>query len=59
MRGHLLRDQPVAGGMEVVEDLLLVLAHPRVVPVLSFLGAAPDAGVGEETARLSDRDGDR
>ena len=46
-------------GVEVVEHLLLVLAHAGAVPVLAFLGAAADAGVGEQAARLGDRDGDR
>ena len=48
-----VRHEPVGGGVEVVEHLLLVLAHAGPVPVLAFLGAAADAGDGEQAARLA------
>ena len=55
-RGEPVRHEPIARRVEVVEHLLLVLAHAGSMPVLAFLGAAADAGVGENAARLCDRD---
>ena len=44
-------DEVVGGGVEVVEDVLLVLAAPGLVPGLALLVAAPQPGDGEEAAR--------
>ena len=33
--GVLMRDQPIGGGEEVVKDVLLVLEHARLVPLLA------------------------
>ena len=54
--GPALGHQPVGGGVEVVEDLLLVGQHAGPVPVLAVLAAAPDAGDGVHAARLAERD---
>ena len=54
--GAALGDQPVGGGVEVVEHLLLVGQHPGPVPVLAVLAAAPDAGDGVDAARLAEGD---
>ena len=54
--GAALGHQPVGGGVEVVEALLLVGQHARPVPVLAVLAAAPDAGDGLDAARLAERD---
>jgi hypothetical protein len=50
----LLRDQVLGGGDEVVEDVLLLLQHPRAVPVLAERGAAPEVGHGVEAALLDE-----
>ena len=47
---QVLLDEPIRRRVEVIEDLLLVLAHAGAVPVLAFFGAAADAGVREQTA---------
>ena len=46
-------DQPVGGGVEVVEHLLLVLAHAGAVPGLALLVAAAEAGDGVAAAVLA------
>ena len=48
-------DQPVGGGDEVVEGLLLVLAHAGAVPGLALLGAAADVGDGVDAAVVAHR----
>ena len=45
--GAALVDQPVGGRLEVVEHLLLAVAHAGLVPGLALLGAAAEAGDGD------------
>ena len=49
-RGEALVDEPVGAGDEVVEAVLLVLAHAGPVPGLALLGAAADPGDGVDAA---------
>jgi hypothetical protein len=43
-RGEVAGDEPVGGGVEVVEDVLLALAAPGVVPLVALLEAAAQPG---------------
>ena len=53
--GETLGDEPVGGGVEVVEDVLLVGPIAGVVPRLAVLDAAAQAGDGEQAARRAPR----
>ena len=48
-------DQPLGGGVEVVEDVLLVAAHAGAVPLLALLAAAAQVGDGVDAAGLDPR----
>ncbi len=45
-------DQVLRRGDEVVEHVLLVLQHPRPVPLLAVLAAASQVGLGVDAAQL-------
>ena len=48
----LLRDEPLGRGDEVVEDVLLLLEHPGLVPGVAVLAAAAQVRQGVDAARL-------
>src|SRR6185295_16990948 len=47
-----LPDEPLGGGDEVVEDVLLALQHAGAVPVLAVLAAAAQVRQGIDAARF-------
>src|SRR6185437_16929459 len=58
-RGPAVGDQLAAGRGEVVEHVLLALAHAGPVPLLTLLAAAAQAGNGVDAARLDPGQGQR
>ena len=48
---HAVRDQPLRGGVEVVEDVLLGVAHAVAVPLLALLRATAQVGDGVDHRR--------
>ena len=53
---HVVGDQPLGGGVEVVEDVLLGVAHPRSVPVLSLFAAATQVDDDVDTTGFDPRE---
>ena len=47
-----LLDEPLGGGNEVIEDVLLLVVLAGVMPLATVLTAAPQAGLGEDAAHL-------
>src|SRR2546425_5823981 len=51
-----LRDEVLRRGQKIVEHILLLLVHPRLVPLFAVLPAAPQVGHGVYTAQLEPRE---
>ncbi len=52
-RSVLIGDQPFCRGNKVIEDILLLQLHPRLVPLFAILTAAAYVGRGVNHALLS------
>ena len=50
--GVLVGDEPLGGGDEVVEDVLLLELRARLVPGLAVFAAAAQVGLGVDAAHL-------
>src|SRR5262249_44280850 len=59
LRRVLLIDEPLHGGEEVVEDVLLLGEHAGLVPALAVLAAAAQVGDGEHAAALQEQEAAR